>query len=195
MPPSRWISNPCARPRPPGCHSSPRARPPSGSNGGGGERPPSLSSLSCGGGVGVGVGVGIGGRGDGGSGSGWDRDAEKPSSSAHRRRCPSSLHPRIRRARCPVDRLTPPPGPAPPGLKTSRFRMIPPSSGSCRDGRGDGGAVPASASPCARTTSSCPSTSTLGECSWRCASTRGTWEEVWENDSEQRKDGGDGRRR
>ena len=39
---------------------------------------------------------------EGGLGSGRNRDAEKPSSSAHHRRCPSSLHPRIRRVRCPM---------------------------------------------------------------------------------------------
>ena len=68
-----------------------------------------MSLLSCRGGVDVGGAV------EGGSGSDRDRDAEKQLSPAYRRRCPSSLHPRIRRASPPRPRPSSPPPLARPG--------------------------------------------------------------------------------
>ena len=66
----------------------------------------------------------------------------------------------------------PPLAPFPLASRPPRSTPIPSSPRRCQDGRANGGATPTSTSPCAKMTSSCPSTSTPAKCGWRCASTR-----------------------
>ena len=75
-----------------------------------------------------------------------------------------------------VPRRPPDPLPAPLCLKTSTAHdnyilFWPPSRRPQQRGDNTNFCIPLR--PCARTTSSCPSTSTLAECGWRCTSTRG----------------------
>ncbi len=183
-----------------------------------------------------------------GLGSGRDRDAKKPSPSAHRCHCPLSLHHRICCARCPTDRQTQPsappsparPAPSPPlwqgNVQDFHIpRRFHPLLAAVNTAVATGGQRPTSASPCAKDDLLLSLNVDLGRvwlevhlnkemappkgglrCNMLAAEMEmlgmgidrlirrgcidltplllGMWEEVWvwENDSKQREDGGNG---